>query len=71
MGCSLTDGEQKRVAVEFQVVPFDEAPQKLQEIVENHKKEEIKMTWEGEEGLYLIRGYGEQPTGAIVSVRMR
>lgn len=63
VGCSLTDGEQKRVAVEFQVVPFDEAPQKLQEIVENHKKEEIKMTWEGEEGLYLIRGYGEQPTG--------
>lgn len=62
-GCSLADGEQKRVAVEFQVVAYDEAPQKLQEIVENHKKEEIKMTWEGKDGLYLIRGYGEQPTG--------
>ena len=44
-------------------VAFDKAPQKLQEIIEEHKKEEIKMTWEGDEGRYIIRGYGEQPTG--------
>lgn len=53
----------QRVAVEFTVVSADEVPSGLMEIIESHKTEEIQMTWEGDEGMYLIRGYGEQPTG--------
>lgn len=60
----------ERISVAFQVVAFDKAPQKLQDIIEEHKKEEIKMTWEGDEGRYIIRGYGEQPTGGTASVPM-
>ena len=62
-GCLSGGAQEERISVAFQVVAFDKAPQKLQEIIEEHKKEEIKMTWEGDEGRYIIRGYGEQPTG--------
>lgn len=62
-GCLTKGKENERIAVEFQVIAFDKAPKKLQEIIEEHKKEEIKMTWDGDEGRYIIRGYGEQPTG--------
>lgn len=62
-GCLSDGAQEERISVAFQVVAFDKAPQKLQEIIEEHKKEEIKMTWEGNEGRYIIRGYGEQPTG--------
>ena len=62
-GCLSGEAQEERISVAFQVVAFDKAPQKLQDIIEAHKKEEIKMTWEGDEGRYIIRGYGEQPTG--------
>ena len=63
-GCSIMGQDTgQRVAVEFTVVPADEVPSGLMEIIESHKTEEIQMTWEGDEGMYLIRGYGEQPTG--------
>lgn len=63
-GCSmLGGGDEERIAVEFTVVEADDVPAELQEIIESHKKEEIKMTFEAEDGRYLVRGYGEQPTG--------
>ena len=46
-GCLSGGAQEERISVAFQVVAFDKAPQKLQEIIEEHKKEEIKMTWEG------------------------
>ena len=54
-GCLSGGAQEERISVAFQVVAFDKAPQKLQEIIEEHKKEEIKMTWEGDEGRYSIR----------------
>ena len=54
-GCLSGGAQEERISVAFQVVAFDKAPQKLQDIIEEHKKEEIKMTWEGDEGRYIIR----------------
>lgn len=48
-GCLSGGAQEERISVAFQVVAFDKAPQKLQDIIEEHKKEEIKMTWEGDE----------------------
>lgn len=63
-GCgSMGQDDGERLAVEFTVVEEDDIPGELQEIIESHKMEEIKMTFEGDDGLYIIRGYGEQPTG--------
>lgn len=63
VGCGMMGSQGERISVPFTVVEADEVPKELQEIIEAHKTEEIKMTFEGEDGLYIIRGYGEQPTG--------
>lgn len=61
-GASRPDSEE-RAAVEFTVVPAEEAPQELLEILEKNKEREIRMTYQDGGQLYLIRGYGEQKTG--------
>lgn len=67
-GCLSGGAQEERISVAFQVVAFDKAPQKLQEIIEELKKKRSK-TWEGDEGRYIIRGYGEQPDPADISIR--
>ena len=62
-GCGSGDGSGERTAMEFTVVEGDEVPTELRDIIEAHKTQEIKMTYEGGDGLYIVRGYGEQPTG--------
>ena len=42
---------------------MEEIPEELKEIIEENKHEEIKMSYESEGFLYLVRGYGEQKTG--------
>ena len=55
-GCGTSGGGMgERADVEFTVVPAEEVPQELSEILEKNKAREIR--------LYLIRGYGEQKTG--------
>lgn len=66
----------ERADVEFTVVPAEEVPQELSEILEKNKAREIRMTYQDGEELYLIRGYGEQKTGVTAfrwwsAVRMR
>lgn len=63
-GCGTSGGGMGEGAdVEFTVVPAEEVPQELSEILEKNKAREIRMTYQDGEGLYLIRGYGEQKTG--------
>jgi len=63
-GCGTSrSGTGERAAVEFTVVPAEEVPQELSEILEKNKAREIRMTYQDGEELYLIRGYGEQKTG--------
>ena len=63
-GCGTSGGGMGgRADVEFTVVPTEEVPQELSEILEKNKAREIRMTYHDGEELYLIRGYGEQKTG--------
>lgn len=63
-GCGTSGGGMgERADVEFTVVPVEEVPQELSEILEKNKAREIRMTYQDGEELYLIRGYGEQKTG--------
>ena len=63
-GCGTSGGGMgERADVEFTVVPAEEVPQELSEILEKNKAREIRMTYQDGEELYLIRGYGEQKTG--------
>ena len=63
-GCGTSGGGMGgRADVEFTVVPTEEVPQEISEILEKNKAREIRMTYQDGEELYLIRGYGEQKTG--------
>lgn len=63
-GCSAEKNTQpERRQVEFAVLAAEEIPKELQEVLEKQKARAMRMTYQDQENLYLIRGYGEQETG--------
>lgn len=64
-GCSSrkTETESERKAIDFTVVEDREIPEKLMEVIEENKQEEIRLSYTEGENLYLVRGYGQQKTG--------
>ncbi|MDD3337681.1 MAG: protease complex subunit PrcB family protein [Lachnospiraceae bacterium] len=64
VGCQITKVENVRVKdLDYTVVKAADIPEPVQAAVEEHKAEEFQMTYEYEGFLYLLRGYGGQPTG--------
>lgn len=63
-GCSLekTDGS-KIQDLEFTVTDEQSVPKELTEEIEVRKEHDFKLTYEDEDSLYIIRGYGKKPTG--------
>lgn len=63
-GCQKKGADQgERKDVTFTVVEQRKLPTELLQIIEENKEEEIRLTFEDGEDLYLVRGYGEQKTG--------
>ena len=63
-GCSLIRiEEEERKPLEYSVVKQEDIPKEAAELIERKKKQEFQMTYQVEEELYLIRGYGQQMTG--------
>lgn len=52
-----------RSKVTFTVVEERQLPPELLQVIEQNKKNEMRMTYQDGKELYLIRGYGEQKTG--------
>lgn len=48
--------------LDFTVVQEAEIPQELLKLIEGKKTEQMRNTWTDGEYLYVIVGYGEQPT---------
>lgn len=53
----------ERTELVYTVEDIRNLPQELQNIIEEHKKQEIRLSYTDGPELYLIRGYGEQQTG--------
>ena len=70
-GCEADRTEESGgTPVEFTVTPMQEVPDELADLIEENKKDEIRMTYADGEDLYLVRGYGEQKTGGYsISVK--
>lgn len=49
--------------LEFEVVPEDKFPEELKTIIEERKAKPFKTTFADDNSLYIIVGYGQQPTG--------
>ena len=63
-GCEMKQvGNMAKTEVEFTVVEPDEVPSELAVIIEENKQGEIKLTYEDQGDMYLVRGYGQQKTG--------
>lgn len=63
-GCGLEEQKpQKLKDLDYTIVEESEIPQKLMETIEERKEGEFKASFENEDGLYLVHGYGEQETG--------
>lgn len=63
-GCSVetTDGS-KEQELEFTIVEEHEIPEELMTQIEAQKEMDFKLTYESDDILYIVRGYGEQETG--------
>lgn len=63
-GCGASHTQESEGSpVEFTVIGMRDVPMELADIIEDNKKNEIRMTYEDGGDLYLVRGYGEQKTG--------
>ncbi len=70
-GCSEEDEAKDKVAdLEFTVVSEAEIPAELQELIEEKKANEFKLSYSADGYLYIVAGYGTQDTGGYsVSVK--
>ena len=41
----------------------EDIPEELQKVIEEHKTQEITMSYQAGDALYIVRGYGQQETG--------
>lgn len=62
--CKSEDADVKKIKdLEFTVVEDADVPEQLMKIINEKKKEPFKLSYSDEDYLYIVVGYGEQPTG--------
>lgn len=62
-GCKKISKDNEKIKdLEFTIVPYKDIPEELLEIIENEKEEVIRKTFTDKENLYIVSGYGTQPT---------
>ncbi len=62
--CGVEGRAAKKVAdLEYAVVEEKDIPEELGAMMEERKAADFKMTYESEDALYIVHGYGEQETG--------
>lgn len=63
-GCSSKEGNLKKIKdLDFTVVEDADVPQELKDIINEKKIEPFKLNFSNTENLYIIVGYGQQPSG--------
>lgn len=64
ISCKKTDGTpEKDRDLEFTVVENADLPEKLAKYIEEKKTNPFKLTYENEDHLYIVQGYGAQKSG--------
>lgn len=62
--CKTEKTDMKKIKdLEFTVVEDADVPAELKEIIEEKKAEPFKLTFSNKDYLYIVTGYGAQPTG--------
>lgn len=65
-GCTTDgDNENKVRDLEFTVVADGDIPQELSKIIAEKQQSPFKLTYSDDKNLYIVVGYGKQPTGGF------
>lgn len=62
-GCGKKKQEEKVKSIDYTVVPEEDIPEDLLEIIEPRKEVPFQLTFSDQSYLYIVKGYGEQETG--------
>ena len=63
-GCKVTDmASDKTESLDYTVVKEEEIPEEIKKLIEEKKAQEFQMTYQSDDYLYLLRGYGQQMSG--------
>lgn len=63
-GCRLIRIEEEpRKLLEYTIVKREEIPKELMALIEEKKEREFQLTYQVENELYLVKGYGQQIAG--------
>lgn len=63
-GCSITNiKEDGKEILEYTVVNTEDIPEELETLIEQKKEKEFQLTYQSDNYLYLLKGYGRQKTG--------
>jgi hypothetical protein len=62
-GCSIEKTDKKKIKdLEFAIVEESQLPAGLLNVIEEKKVDDFKLTFATEKDLYIVSGYGTQPT---------
>lgn len=64
-GCSHKDAPEKTDAIDFTVVAGTDIPDDLKELIQQRQKEAFELTYADESCLYVVKGFGKQPSGGF------
>lgn len=63
-GCGIEKTDAGKVSdLEYELAEENDLPQELKAKIEEKKAADFKLTYERDDYLYIVRGYGEQETG--------
>ena len=63
-GCAVREEKTQKVKdLSYTIVDEEDIPQALLDTIEEKKAAECKLTYETDDALYVVHGYGEQETG--------
>ncbi len=61
--CSIKKTDEKKLKdVDYTVVENEDIPKELKKLIENKQEEKFTMTYDNKEYLYIVAGFGAQPT---------
>lgn len=64
IGCKSEKTDIKKIKdLEFTVVEDADVPEQLMEVINQKKNQPFKISYTNDDYLYIVVGYGEQPTG--------
>lgn len=68
--CSIKKAEEEKISdIDYTVVEEEDVPKELMKIINDKKEEVFHMTFDNKEYLYMVTGYGPQPsTGYSITV---